>query len=245
MKDNTNTIRLFPQRWQVLSGSWLKMIAILSMLIDHLAGFVLCYDNKFIEPLFTIGSKPINWYILMRLFGRLAFPIFAFLLVEGFQHTHDKMKYGRNLLLFALISEIPWDLIHYGQCYGPSQNVIFTLFFSYLALCSVGQWESKRLSTTRMATYIFGLIALSILLRTDHGSYGVGFVLLLYFLRQNHIFQAAAGCCYLGSRWLAGLAFIPINLYNGQRGFIQGTLGKYLFYIFYPLHLLVLYLIRI
>jgi len=244
MKDSEKQIWLFPQHWQVLSGSWLKIIAMLSMLVDHLAFFLLRYDHTFIEPLFTIGSKQINCYMLMRMFGRLAFPIFAFLIVEGFLHTHDKWKYGRNLLLFAIISEIPWNLIHYGQFYGPSQNVLFTLFLSFLALCTIGRWEMGQLSTARMAAFVFGLIGINILLRSDYGNYGIGFILLLYFLRQNRIYQAAAGCCYLGSRWIAGLAFIPINLYNGQRGFIRGTFGKYLFYIFYPLHLFIFYLIR-
>ena len=65
--------------------------------------------------------------------------------------------------------------------------------------------------------------------------------LVLLMLRYNRIFQAAVGCCFLNFRWIAGLAFIPINLYNGQRGFIQGPIAKYLFYAFYPVHLLVLY----
>ena len=89
------------------------------------------------------------------------------------------------------------------------------------------------------------LIAAGILMHTDYGTSGVSFIILLYVLRRNRIFQAAIGCIILPMRWIAGLAFIPINMYNGQRGFIQGPWAKYLFYVFYPLHLLVLYFIKI
>ena len=235
--------RLLPARWQVLSGSWLKVIAMLSMLVDHTASRVLRYCEGFVDPLYTIGHTQVSWYFLMRCVGRLAFPLFAFLLVEGFIHTHDRRKYGSNLLLFALISEIPWNLTHGGHLYGPSQNVLFTLFLGFLALCLVGQWEQGHVSTKRFALGLFGLIIFNIILRADYGNFGIGFILLLYVLRRNRILQAAIGCTYLSMRWIAGLAFIPINLYNGRRGFIRGQFGKYLFYVFYPLHLLVLYFV--
>ena len=259
MTDKSNLIFLLPERWHVLSSSWLKVFAMVSMLIDHVAFVILWYDPAFTEPLLTVGHHSITWYYLMRSFGRLAFPIFCFLLVEGFQHTHDRKKYGRNLLLFALISEIPFNLVHGGHLYGWSQNVFFTLFLGFLALCVVMRWEEERqtvlpqstISTIfaehnrRMALRLFALIVAGYLLRCDYGSYGISFILLLYVLRHNEIFRAAIGCCFLGSRWIAGLAFIPMAFYNGRRGFIQGPFGKYLFYLFYPLHLLVLYFIKV
>ena len=128
--------------------------------------------------------------------------------------------------------------------YGPSQNVLFTLLLSFLALCLVERWEQGRVAMGRFAMGLFGLIGFGILFRSDYGNIGIGFILLLHVLRRNRILQAATGCTYLGMRWIAGLAFIPINLYNGRRGFIRGQFGKYLFYVFYPLHLLVLYFIR-
>lgn len=73
---------------------------------------------------------------------------------------------------------------------------------------------------------------------------GYGFILMLYVLRELRPVQAVVGACMLPSRWIAGLAFIPINLYNGRRGFIRGQVGKYLFYSFYPLHLLVIWLLQ-
>lgn len=236
--------RLLPVRWQVLSGSWLKVMAMVAMLIDHTTGQILGHYEAFREPLFVVGRHVVNWYFLLRCVGRLAFPLFCFLMVEGFLHTHDRKKYGRNLLVFALLSEIPWNLTHGGHLYGSSQSVMFTLLLGYLALVVVERWERDLMTTERMTLSVFSLIAAGILLRADYGNYGVSFILLLYVLRRNHVLRAAVGCCFLGSRWIAGLAFIPIGMYNGRRGFIRGTLSKYLFYTFYPLHLLLLYLIK-
>ena len=241
---NKMDVYLLPERWRVLSGSWLKVIAMVSMTIDHLSAYLFRFDPDFTVALFTVGNKQVSWCFLMRCIGRLAFPLFAFLLVEGFLHTHDRMKYGRNLLLFALLSEIPFDLVRRGCLFATGQNVFFTLFLGFLALYAVDRWESGKDSAVRLAIILFSLIGIGILFHTDYGSTGVSFILLLYILRQNRIFQAAIGCCFLGTRWIAGLAFIPINLYNARRGFIQGHIGKYLFYIFYPLHLLAIYLIR-
>ena len=235
---------LLPARWRIVSGSWLKVIAMVSMVIDHVAAYLLRYDPDFTATLFTVGSKQVSWCFLMRCIGRLAFPLFAFLLVEGFLHTHDRVKYGRNLLVFALLSEIPYDLVRRGSLFAGGQNVFFTLFLGFLALYAVERWESGKYSPGRLAVILISLIGIGVLFHTDYGSTGVGFILLLYVLRHNRILQAAIGCCYLPMRLIAGLAFIPINLYNGQRGFIQGHIGKYLFYIFYPLHLLAIYLIR-
>lgn len=237
-------VYILPERWRLLSGSWLKVIAMVSMTIDHCAIFLLRHDPDFTIALFTVGSKQISWYFLMRCIGRLAFPLFAFLLVEGFLHTSNRMKYGRNLLLFALLSEIPFDLARRGSLFAAGQNVFFTLFLGFLALYAVDRWESGKDSAVRLAVILFSLIGIGILFHTDYGSTGVSFILLLYVLRHHRVFQAAIGWCFLPMRWIAGLAFIPINLYNGRRGFIQGAIGKYLFYVFYPLHLLVIYFLR-
>jgi hypothetical protein len=225
-------------KWQVISGSWLKLLAMATMLVDHLAAFYLCNDSRFLEPLFMIGHKYVSVYALLRIMGRLSFPIFAFLVVEGFLHTHDRRKYGRNLFLFALLSELPWNLVHTGTWHCTSQNVLFTLLAGYLGLCAIERFRRDR---RKLALSLIGLLALTVLLRADYGCSGYGFILLLYVLRRQPLLQAVIGSCVLGSRWIAGLAFIPINMYNGQRGFIRGPFAKYLFYLFYPLHLFVIY----
>lgn len=227
------------QSWKILNGSWLKMLAIFTMLIDHLAAFYWWHIPVFVQPLFVLGHKNITLYFLLRCVGRIAFPLFAFLLVEGFQHTSNRKRYGSRLAAFALISELPWNLIHSGTWHYASQNVFFTLLLGFL-----GMWVLERYADDyrRMALSLIGLLVTSILLRADYGCSGFGFIMLLYVLRNSPLMQTVIGSCMLSSRWIAGLAFIPINLYNGRRGFIKGTVAKYLFYVFYPLHLFLIYL---
>lgn len=228
--------------YRILSGSWLKLIAVVCMLIDHLAAFYLFKLPVMHTELFMLGHHAVTPLLMMRLVGRLAFPIFAFLIVEGFLHTRSRVRYGRNLLIFALLSELPWNLIHSGTWHYPSQNVFFTLLLGYLGLCALEYFKDD---SRRLLASLLGLLVASVLMRADYGCSGYGFILLLYVLRENRILQAIIGSCVLGSRWIAGLAFIPINMYNGERGFVKGPVAKYLFYLFYPLHLLVIYLLRV
>ena len=78
----------------------------------------------------------------------------------------------------------------------------------------------------------------------DYGCSGFAFILLLYVLREKKLEQAVIGSGVLSSRWIAGLAFIPINMYNGRRGFIRGKFAKYLFYAIYPIHMLLFYFLK-
>ena len=116
--------------------------------------------------------------------------------------------------------------------------MFFTLFLGYLGLCAIEHFKDDKIN---LLWSLLGLLVFSILLRADYGCSGYGFILLLYVLKDNKILQAIIGSCVLGGRWIAGLAFIPINLYNCKRGFIQGPVAKYLFYLFDPVHLLVIY----
>lgn len=210
------------------------------MLVDHLAAFCWRELPAMQTVLFNIGHRAITPYFFLRLVGRIAFPIFAFLIVEGFVHTRNRKRYGWNLAIFALISELPWNLVHTGTWHYWGQNVFFTLLLGYLGLCAL---EAFREQKGKLLAALLGLLVGSIVLRADYGCSGYGFILLLYVLRENKILQAIIGSCVLGSRWIAGLAFIPINMYNGERGFVKGPVAKYAFYLFYPLHLLVIYLL--
>lgn len=225
-----------------VSGSILKLLAVFSMLIDHMAYFLLKNDGTFLQVLCTVGSREVTPYFLMRAFGRLAFPIFAFLIVEGFVYTRNRFKYGRNLLLFALMSEIPWNLVHAGTWHHPGQNVFFTLFLGYLGLCCLSYWKEE---TVKKSIGMLVLLAISFKFRADYGFRGYGFILMLYALRSQLLLKSVIGCCMLPGAWMPGLAFIPICLYDGKRGFIQGPVWKYCFYAFYPAHLLVLYVLRL
>lgn len=141
MSSQTST-SFMPEKLRILSGSTLKMLAMAIMLIDHTASFLLRHYPPAIAPWFQIGSTTYSLYRVMRDVGRSAFPIFCFLLVEGFLHTHNRFKYGRNLLIFACISEIPWNFAQNGTLlYPDKQNVFFTLFLGYLAFCLVERFE--------------------------------------------------------------------------------------------------------
>lgn len=236
--------RLISQKYCFLSGSLLKVLAVFTMLIDHTAAFLLRSCEFAIQPLVSIGSHELSLYKIMRYVGRMAFPIFVFLLVEGFYHTHDKKKYGRNLLIFAIISEIPWNLLHSGTLLYYKQNVFFTLLLGYIGMCVIEKYQSLHKAKQSTIALLLILLIVSLLLQADYGVVGFGYVLLIYILRENSILQAVLGTCFLPSTWIGGMAFIPINLYNGKRGFIKGNAAKYFFYIFYPLHMICLYIIR-
>ena len=225
-----------------ISGSMLKLIAVATMLIDHLGVHIVRFTPWGRQTLFELGHHVLTPYTLMRGIGRMAFPIFAFLIVEGFLHTRNRVKYGRNLLLFAFLSEIPWNLVHKNAFFWSQQNVFFTLFLGYLGMLCIEHFQTD---SRKMALSLLTLLTCSFVLRADYGCAGFGFILLMYALRENPLLRAIIGSCTLSSTWRAGLAFIPITLYNGQRGFVKGNLLKYAFYLFYPLHLFALYLLKV
>lgn len=226
-----------------LNGSVLKLIAVITMLIDHIAVVFLStqFDKIAYINILHRNISVFQIYQLMHGIGRIAFPIYCFLLVEGFLHTHDRKKYGISLLVFALVSELPFDLAFYGELTPATQNVFFTLLLGFLGLCA---YEMFRDSWKELLLSLFILYVLTLGLNTDYGVKGFGLILLMYVLRENRVLQAVAGCCILSGTWKCIPAFLAINLYNGERGFIKGKALKYTFYAFYPVHLLVLYLIK-
>ena len=229
---------LIPEQYKILSGSALKCIALITMIIDHVA--VVLLKNSHIV-LLRVGTEALTLYTLMRKIGRMAFPIYCFLLVEGFLHTRDRRKYGLNLLIFALISEIPWNLEHTGTLQYAVQNVFFTLLLGYGGLCCIESYRDER---GKQLVSLIALMLVAMNLKADYGVGGFAFILVMYLLREQKALQAVVGTCIESGGWAAGLAFIPINLYNGRRGFIRGRALKYAFYAAYPFHILILYWIR-
>lgn len=229
-------------KWKFLSGSAIKLIAMITMLIDHAAAFLL-YNFEFMNAaLVTVLGKEITAYYIFRTVGRLAFPLYCFLLSEGFSHTKSHKKYIINLFVFALLSEIPWNLAHTGTLLYSKQNIFFTLLLGYLALYFIEKFKSKPLFQIVSVVALFGL---SLVIRADYGNMGFIAVITMHVLRNNPLPRAIIFPCLLSSRFRAALAFIPIALYNGKRGFIRGKLGKYICYAFYPIHILIIALIRI
>ncbi len=228
------------------SGSALKWIALLSMLIDHFAAVVYLGSVRAGVQIFSR-----ELYYTLRLVGRLAFPIFAFLLAEGILHTRSVKKYLLRLLLFGLLSEIPFDLAFRRAWMDWSyQNVFFTLFLGLLAV-----WLFERITcgtpdACGAPRVMLGLLCIGTaaaaakLCRTDYGAWGVLVIVSMALFREKEwVRDVLAGSFLLGSSPLevTGLTdFLLFHFYNGQRG----RQAKYIFYIFYPAHLLLLVLIR-
>lgn len=228
---------ILPGQLQILSGSALKTIAVISMLIDHIGANILRNMNSAQMPLFLHGP---SLYRISRDIGRIAMPIYVFLLVEGAMHTRNRFKYGMNLLIFALLSELPWNLVHSGTMKYEKQNVYFTLLLGYLAICCIDKFQEQQWIQLIL---ILALLYISNKLNADYGWKGYVFILIMYWFRYEKVAQAIGGSCWLVFEWKACFAFLPINMYNGERGYIKGNL-KYIFYLFYPVHLLILYYVK-
>ncbi|MBQ3556810.1 MAG: TraX protein [Oscillospiraceae bacterium] len=212
----------------------LKLIAVVSMLIDHSALLLGAEIPLLTFPL--LGDK-ITVYYIMRKIGRLAFPIFCFLISEGLVHTRDRSRYILRLFCFAVISELPFNILVSGNLfYAGKQNVFFTLLLGSLLICISERERSEGENAILMAF----ILAVAVLIKPDYGLSGVILILLIYCFRTRPALQAVTAYPLLSGGFAALAAFIPINLYNHRRGFIKSPALKYAFYIFYPLHILLL-----
>lgn len=217
-----------------ISGSTLKLIAIAAMLIDHI-GLALCDNMR-----------------LMRIVGRIAFPIFAFMLVEGFYYTHNRRKYVLRLAMFALLSEIPFNMLVTGSVFDTrmlNQNVIFTMLIAFVTMWALDWAKGVSGNYLRYVLCVFVItgagMAAAELGRTDYGAVGVLTIVVMYLLHYNRAGQILFSCLVLGSSGSLEiyclLAAIPLLFYNGRKGLAL----KYVFYVFYPLHMLMITLLRL
>lgn len=258
-----------------LPGNFLKIFAALTMLIDHAALFLvytkLTRSEEYLDLLFSTGATeeqiaaiPADYmnlystYTIMRLVGRIAFPIFCFLLYEGFMHTSNIKRYLLRIGLCALVSEIPFNLmvsrVNTGTAkffYPQMQNTVFTLLLALLMLCGMKHLEVKELTLKAAMRQMFGQLlcvcaacAAAFFCRTDYTYQGILLAAVFYYCRNSKKMQIILGCVvFLSTNIAALLAFIPIAMYNGT--LIVSKKFKYFFYIFYPAHLLVLYLLSL
>lgn len=204
-----------------LNSFQLKWIAIITMVIDH------------------VGAVLFPQYRLLRCIGRLSFPIFCFLLTEGFFHTKNVERYMVRLGLFAIISEIPYDLAFRKNFLDfERQNVFFTLFIG-LALMYAMQ---KSCETWIKVIEVLLAMWIANALHTDYNLKGILLISIFYFTK-DHYWIRFLGNVVWNFMWgisiqnYGGMASIPIALYNGEKG----PSMKYFFYVFYPAHLMVLY----
>lgn len=226
------------EQFKLFSGSALKLIACFSMLVDHLAKFYLAKFTWTHLVWFSVAGKDISLMQLMLLFGRFAFPIFVFLLVVGFENTGNKTRYGISLLVLALLSEIPFNLMQGHSLLFPKQNVMFTLLFGYLALCSLEYFKNKPIINLFFLAVFF---LITRVLHADYQSAGFIFILLMYGLRKEKIIRCVTIPVLLQMKAMVFLSMLLTLLYNGHRGFVKSPLLKYSFYAFYPLHMLIIY----
>lgn len=215
--------------YELLDGTVLKLIAMVSMLVDH------------------VGAVFFPEAVWMRAIGRLAMPIFSFCIAEGYIHTRDRKKYLLRMGIFALVSEVPFDLAFDGVIGLVHQNIMVTFFLAILALMLFDMIRGEKPGIAQnilsgMTVLMMAVAAL--LLNADYTLFGVLTVFLFYVLRSKHpLLRAGVGVGFLvalrsvGYNLAAGLSFIPIAMYNGKKG--KGL--KWLFYAFYPGHLLALY----
>ena len=235
-----------------ISSFTLHILAMVIMLGDHIWG--------------TTGIQTL-W---LTTIGRMAFPIFAFLLVEGFYHTHDRKKYIKRILLFAVISEVPFDWMYNGFVFYPfHQNVLWNFGISLVCLQLM---ESIRAEENWIKTYLsmpviilLGYIVATITFTDYHGA-GILTVMVFYLCRGNskiNRFMQFIGLVYINCFILKGLCFtvtigsfswdipyqgfailslIPIWLYKGRQGPYNRVI-KEIYYWFYPVHAFILGLI--
>ena len=218
----------------MLSSAALQIIAILTMTVDHL-GFYLFPNCE-----------------IFRIIGRIAFPLFAFLLAEGFMHTRSRSAYFYRILLAAVITQ-PLCYISDGVTQTTyAHNVLFTLDFAFVAL----------MMAERGGYFLIGVPLIALLasaLNCEYGVFGVLLVVGFYYARKiftnNRIIRLMAQACILAAMMLsladydswgvqkwALLAIVPIALYSGKKG---RRLPRCFTYVYYPAHLLVLVILRL
>ncbi|GGC78261.1 TraX family protein [Enterococcus wangshanyuanii] len=227
------------------TGSQLKWLAIISMLMDHTAKIISFHLYISSSVPYTTDSSIMaeTTKVLFPIFimiGRLAFPLFCFLLVQGFIHTSNVTRYGLRLLLFAFLSEIPYDLAFSKQWFDwQSQNVFFTLLIGLLVIAGLRRCQSRSIKGYLISgiLIICGIFSAE-WLHTDYGGWiGVLLIVVLYIFRNHKLLKCLFGGAVILQNSLFGIMAFPlIYFYNGQRG----RQMKYFFYWFYPVHLLVL-----
>ncbi|NCB41617.1 MAG: conjugal transfer protein TraX [Clostridia bacterium] len=235
-----------------LNSFTLRVVAVSAMLCDHLW--------------VTLATQSIWLHFL----GRLAFPIFSFLLVEGFFYTSNRWHYATRLFVFAALSELPFNLMHAGRfAYVGHQNVLWTFLIGLLAMVTIESIKTRvhNVVITGISTAIVAYMGMYLAdsLHTDYAGFGVLTILLFYTCRNLRYewMGQLLGLIYINaallssqtiplSFWNATLAFpiqslavlslVFIRKYNGLPGF-HNKAEQYFFYIFYPAHMLILALL--
>lgn len=237
-----NKINSVCSKIQFLSGAQLKMIAILSMLIDHI-NKALIYPN-----LASNNGALTRVSNLFDIIGRIAFPLFCFMLVEGFFKTRSRKKYLLHLLIFGVISEVPFDMFTTASFFNMNwNNVMFTLALVLVTIWIIDSLKEKMEKKPKVLWYIVSLIivlimcivAMSLSLDYEHHA-----ILIGYFFYLFHDMRLLAILFCYASIYTTPWAILGFGLtltYNGERG----KQNKMIHYWFYPVHLLIIGMFRL
>ncbi len=227
-------------KFRGINSSVLKILAVSLMCIDHFSVAVFGQGVTF-----------------MRLVGRIAFPLFAFMIAQGAIRTKSREKYMLRLILFAFVSEVPFDLFVSSAVFDMSyQNVFFTLFFGLFSIWSYELLKEKKLAFLSVLPLIISCVGAAFL-NTDYSATGVVCIFIFYVFAQKDFFTrllayfvaiallsiniTSSGLIFVNVEFYAMFALIPVFLYNGKKGF---KMNKYFFYAFYPAHMLILKLLE-
>lgn len=221
-----------------INGAVLKYIAFISMFIDHFNKAIITPYLNYQEPLVAIST-------IFDIIGRIAFPIFAFMIVEGFYKTKSRGKYLRNLLIFAIISEIPYDMFQSKVFINNrSQNIMWALALGLLTLIIVDKLKEKiknKYAWLSLSILIVGVNAIiATLLSFDYDYYSIIIIFILYLFYDKRFVGSLISYLVIIKEVYAILGFAVINFYNGEKG----RQNKLFNYLFYPVHLLILGICR-
>ncbi len=221
-----------------ISADILKWIALITMFIDHVGAAVLEY-----LPQIEIPAVNVTYYVL-RYIGRLAFPIYCFLLVEGYHHTRNQMRYLRDLLIFAVISEIPFEICFMTEVGNGFHNVYWTLALGLGVMMALDYVKKNRFANNTWINLLIMLAGAYVAetIGCDYGAVGVLLIFILYQTRDDRAKQSIFGGIAMLYEVTGPIAFVLTYFYNGER---KVKKYKYAFYAFYPVHLILLYLIRL
>lgn len=258
-------------KYRFLSGNMLKFIAFIAMVLDHFGKIFLSYHiENVLFPQFEEGAilweqvQTIDYFSRFTLtgIGSIAFPIFCFLLNEGFCYTKNKKRYIISMLVFAIISELPFDIAFFSSFstiegtypfYWGYQNVFFTLTFALLTLLIFEKINNSLTKFTPkkfffMAGYVGVMCILVEILKFDYGLQGILYVVGFYIFRQNRIYQVLIFLIIYSlttgnvpTHYILSSSIIML-FYNNTRGKIK---IKYWGYVFYPLHIIIIYITTI
>lgn len=241
MTQNTLKAPEFLEKIRIFSNAQLKYIAFLSMVIDHV-NKALIYPNLEGSGWLQILSD------LFDILGRIAFPLFIFMLVEGYFKTRSRAKYLAFLLGFGVISEVPFDLFSTKQLLEPNwNNIMFTLAAVLITIWIIDILKEKMDRLPRVVWYLASFVIVGIMcfavmnLGLDYEHHAILIGYFMYIFRQRYILSIPFSYLSMYKEPWALLGFALTLTYNGRRG----RQNKIFNYCFYPGHLLILGLLRL